>query len=99
MVFSVIIRIIFFITLGYVFVKILKKLFLKPGQSKTRVNSSILFNNSRPINEMVQDPVCKVYVPKTNSLTTVRSGATYYFCSKECLEKFKSEKHEKGAEI
>jgi Cu+-exporting ATPase len=48
---------------------------------------------------MVQDPVCKVYVPKTNSLTTVRSGATYYFCSKECLEKFKSEKHEKGAEI
>ncbi len=94
MVISVIIRIIFFIILVYIFLKVLRKLFLKPGQSKTRINSSTLFgyNNTKPIDEMVQDPICKVYVPKKDSLTAVRSGATYYFCSRQCLEKFKSEK-------
>ena len=88
------IRLIIFFILVYFFSKILKKLFVKLGSGKSRINSSTLFGsyNTRPVNVMVQDPVCKVYFPKRDTLTVVRSGTTYYFCSKECLEKFDADK-------
>jgi YHS domain-containing protein len=38
---------------------------------------------------MVQDPVCKVYLPKRQALILNSSNRMhYYFCSKECREKF-----------
>jgi YHS domain-containing protein len=87
-------RLIIFLILVYFFSKVLKKLFLKLSQGKSRINTSTLFGNhsTRSVDEMVQDPVCKVYVPKRDALTAVRSGTTYYFCSRECLEKFDADK-------
>ncbi len=38
--------------------------------------------------QMVQDPVCRVYVPKESALTTTVGEQTYYFCSKECVQVF-----------
>jgi len=39
--------------------------------------------------EMVQDPVCKVYLPKRQALTlNGPNGKNEYFCSTECREKF-----------
>jgi YHS domain-containing protein len=39
--------------------------------------------------EMVQDPVCKVYLPKRQALVlNDPKGETQYFCSTECREKF-----------
>jgi YHS domain-containing protein len=62
---------------------------------KSQYNKNFSTRNIQGItNEMVQDPVCKVYIPKKESLTTVHSGTAYFFCSKECLEKFISNNYE-----
>ncbi len=39
--------------------------------------------------ELVKDPVCGTYVPKKEAIVYGRKGKLYYFCCKECLEKFK----------
>ncbi len=37
---------------------------------------------------LVQDPVCKTYVPKSQALHETKDGKTYYFCSEECRKRF-----------
>ena len=37
---------------------------------------------------MVKDPVCDVYFPKRNGFHLNVGGRDYYFCSKECRDKF-----------
>ncbi len=39
--------------------------------------------------ELVQDPQCHTYIPKETALTAHIGGKVHYFCSRECLEKFK----------
>ena len=39
-------------------------------------------------NQMIQDPVCLVFVPKGAAITEDIAGQTYYFCSKACAHKF-----------
>lgn len=39
-------------------------------------------------NQMIQDPVCLVFVPKGTAITEDIGGQTYYFCSKACAHKF-----------
>jgi YHS domain-containing protein len=49
-------------------------------------------NPSRYIDEMVKDPVCEVYIPKRNAVAATFSGEEYFFCSRECMLKFKGKK-------
>ena len=39
-------------------------------------------------NHMVQDPVCKVFVPRGAAITEDIGGQTYYFCSPGCKATF-----------
>lgn len=39
---------------------------------------------------MPTDPVCGMYVPDTSNLKLSKDGRDYYFCSTDCLNKFKS---------
>jgi YHS domain-containing protein len=39
---------------------------------------------------LVQDPVCKTFIPRREALTAHRGGTTYYFCSEGCLKRFQS---------
>ncbi|HEU4685984.1 MAG TPA: hypothetical protein VFS39_15870 [Nitrospira sp.] len=39
-------------------------------------------------NQMVQDPVCRVFVPRGNAVTEVIGGQTYCFCGRSCAEQF-----------
>ena len=39
---------------------------------------------------MPTDPVCGMFVPDTANLKIEKNGRTYYFCSRDCLEKFSS---------
>lgn len=39
-------------------------------------------------NQMVQDPVCLVFVPRGVATTEDIGGQTYYFCSRSCAQKF-----------
>jgi YHS domain-containing protein len=38
--------------------------------------------------QMVQDPVCLVFVPRGVAVTEDIGGQTYYFCSQSCAHKF-----------
>lgn len=39
---------------------------------------------------MPTDPVCGMYVPEGSNLRLTKDGKDYYFCSSDCLNKFKS---------
>jgi YHS domain-containing protein len=41
--------------------------------------------------EMVQDPICRTYVPRATALEEKIGGQMYYFCSKECAETFQKQ--------
>lgn len=38
--------------------------------------------------QIVQDPVCLVYVPRESAVATQVGEQTHYFCSKECAQAF-----------
>ncbi|MGH7259176.1 MAG: YHS domain-containing protein [Nitrospiraceae bacterium] len=42
-------------------------------------------------NEMVQDPVCKTYVPRGSAVTADIGGQTYLFCSHDCAETYQKQ--------
>jgi YHS domain-containing protein len=37
---------------------------------------------------MVQDPSCKTYIPKRDARRKVIEGKEYFFCSKDCADRF-----------
>jgi YHS domain-containing protein len=39
---------------------------------------------------LVQDPVCKTFIPRREALRADRDGTTYFFCSEGCLKRFQS---------
>jgi len=50
---------------------------------------------SKPVRdeeEMVQDPVCKSYVPMSDALKVRSRRGVVYFCGPECKEKFFADK-------
>lgn len=48
--------------------------------------------------EMVQDPVCQVYLPKRQAVVlNDPKGENYYFCSVQCRDKFIQEKKRKSS--
>jgi YHS domain-containing protein len=47
------------------------------------------------IDEMVQDPLCKTYIPLRDAQRRVISGKEYFFCSRECAERFELEEKSK----
>ncbi|MCP4716230.1 MAG: YHS domain-containing protein [Deltaproteobacteria bacterium] len=85
-----IIRLLFFLLLVYFFTKMLKKLFVDPRRQKGKqtVPPRGPRSSLRPVDEMVQDPVCHVYLTKKDALTAVVDGKTYYFCSPKCRDTF-----------
>ena len=41
--------------------------------------------------QMVQDPVCRVFVPRGVAVTEDIGGQIYYFCSRSCAHKFQEQ--------
>jgi YHS domain-containing protein len=41
--------------------------------------------------ETVQDPVCKKYLDKEVAIVGTLDGTRHYFCSMDCLEKFREQ--------
>ena len=42
-------------------------------------------------NHMVQDPVCRVFVPRENAVREQIGGQTYFFCSRGCATAFEKQ--------
>lgn len=49
--------------------------------------------SSMVVDEMVQDPLCKTYIPRREALRRVVEGQEFHFCSDKCAEQFESEKN------
>jgi YHS domain-containing protein len=79
---SWLIRAVFFLLLLYVFMWLLKKMFRRPA-ARTGMQSGRI-----AVNELVQDPVCKVYLPRQEALCVERGGKKHYFCSRECRRRY-----------
>ena len=41
--------------------------------------------------DMVQDPVCKTYVPRGSAVSADVGGQTYLFCSRNCADTFQNQ--------
>ncbi len=48
-------------------------------------------NKMDAVDEMVQDPFCKTYIPLRSAQRKVIQGQEYFFCSKECADSFEKE--------
>ena len=46
------------------------------------------------VDEMVQDPFCKTYVPRRDSVRRIIQGQEVFFCSDGCADNYESQ--EKG---
>jgi YHS domain-containing protein len=77
-------RLIILLLLGYLLYRLVRGVF-KSGQRITRNDKGGV------IDEMVQDPVCKTYIPLRDAQRRIVGGREYFFCSKECADKFESE--------
>jgi uncharacterized protein len=47
--------------------------------------------------EMVKDPVCQTYIPKSLAIQKTITGEIRYFCSEECVSKFLAQSQSKTA--
>jgi len=41
-----------------------------------------------PIDELVQDPICKLYVPRREAIVLRGRGEPLYFCSEKCRDHY-----------
>jgi YHS domain-containing protein len=74
-----------FIILIYFLYKIIKTV----RQTKPAENKNYQFKSSEAGREdLVEDPVCHTYVPLSQAVKKEISGNDYYFCSKQCSEKY-----------
>ena len=65
------------------------------GKSKKKNPDKGRGGESLPAQDiLVEDPVCKVCVPKKQALTLQDNNKTIYFCSTECRDKFLASKGE-----
>lgn len=46
--------------------------------------------------DMVQDPVCKTYIPRGSAVSADVGGQTYLFCSRDCADTFQSKIGQSG---
>jgi YHS domain-containing protein len=79
-----------FIILIYLLYKVIKTV----GKLKPAENENYQFKASSVGGEdLVEDPVCHTYVPLSQAFKKEISGNDYYFCSKQCSEKYESGKN------
>jgi len=67
-----------------VFVYVLYLVFRRYFGSRENIERG---NNGGAIDEMVQDPACKAYIPKRTALRKIVGGREFFYCSRECAEK------------
>lgn len=78
------VRLLIFVFLIYILYSLVKKVFGSGSRiSRSKPPSGV-------ISEMVQDPYCKIYIPKNEAYKTMLAGKEMFFCSKECAEKYKN---------
>jgi uncharacterized protein len=70
--------------LAFIAYRLLKSVFSPPRESADR-------GSAGAVDEMVQDPQCKTYIPLREARRKIIGGREYYFCSDECARKFRQQ--------
>lgn len=87
-----IVRLIFTVIIVYFIYRLIRGLLLPSGKKRSsfpREPASIQGE------DLVKDPYCGTYVPVSNASKVTINGEELYFCSKECIEKYKKREKEK----
>ena len=82
-----IVKILVIVALFYVGYRIVKML-----QSRKSQDVKSFQKDALPVNgeDLMQDPVCKTYIPKSQAFIKEINGQAQHFCSEECCEKYLS---------
>lgn len=82
-------RFMFFLILCYLLYRLIRALLRVSMKRDTGITP---FDERHREDEMVKDPYCEVYIPIRDAYPGKVGGEDLYFCSKECLEKYKRER-------
>jgi YHS domain-containing protein len=77
-------RLLIFAFLAYLLYRVIRMV-LPSGQRPVSRDDKVT------VDEMVQDPLCKTYIPLRDALRRTIAGKEYFFCSSECADKFEKE--------
>ncbi len=69
------------VALGYLVTRALFPKRRIPGAADEQARSAVT-------QELVQDPYCRTYLPRSQAIRRKIQGSEYCFCSPECLDKF-----------
>jgi YHS domain-containing protein len=84
----------FRVSVFLILVFLLYRLIKSIRQNKVaRGDSSRIFSSSNSAEDLVEDPSCHTYIPISQTYKKEILGATYYFCSEQCYEKYILEKN------
>lgn len=75
------IRLIIYFAIIYFAINLIKVI-ISPKKNENSRN-----NNSGE--DMVEDPNCGTFIPKSSALEKKTGGEKFYFCSKECWQQYK----------
>ena len=78
-------RIIIYVILAYILYRIVKGVFSPSRKIDGGKSNGV-------IDEMIQDPSCKTYIPRRDAIKKIVAGQEYFFCSEKCAYQFESEK-------
>jgi YHS domain-containing protein len=70
-----------FVALGYLLSQLIAPQRRMPRAPEPRQPTNVT-------EEMVQDPYCHIYLPRSQAIRRKIRGQEYFFCSPGCLEKF-----------
>jgi len=74
-------RFIYLFIIFYLLYRLVKGFFQQGKEYQTKAKDGV-------IDEMVQDPVCKTYIPRREAVKRSFRGKDILFCSKDCADKF-----------
>ncbi|OIP91719.1 MAG: hypothetical protein AUK24_02530 [Syntrophaceae bacterium CG2_30_49_12] len=84
-----ILRIVIAFLIFYLLYRAVKMLFL-PAKGKSDHLST--FREAISGEDLVEDPYCHTYVPLSSAYKVSIKGRIVHFCSRECFERYRSEK-------
>ncbi len=79
------IKFLIFLAVGYLLYRSMKNWMFPDARQKKNVSSRA---NGQIDDVMVKDPFCETYFPRRNAVRLKMNGNVYYFCSKDCRDKY-----------
>ncbi len=85
-----ILRLIVAAIIFYLVYRLARMLFL-PGNKTIKPITREQRENIASGEDLVEDPYCHTYLPVSNAVVWQDQGKTQYFCSRKCLESYRTE--------